>query len=133
MSIPGLLVRFTVVYLLLLVVVALLLGLVGVRGNSGVNVSVLVGSVMGCCIWFADKNGRYFSESERPLVILGMTAVDVLMQLLLVFALAGPDAKQHAGALLGTVAFVGVLHLLTVWAIVVITGRKYAKRVAKGG
>jgi membrane protease YdiL (CAAX protease family) len=72
MSIPALLVRFTVIYVVLLVLIAVALNALGIKGNSGVNTAALLGAVMWTCFSFASKNKRYFSKEEKTRVVLGM-------------------------------------------------------------
>jgi len=130
MSLLALFVRFTLIYIALLVALAVALSVLGVKGNSGFNTAALLGAVMWVCLSFAKKNGRYFSNQEKTRAVLGMLAIDTLLQAIVAFAVAG---AAGVGAMLFALAFVGLLHALVIYVFVVLTGKQYAKQVAKGG
>lgn len=133
MSIAGLLVRFTATYVALLVAVVIGFSLVGVRPNSGVNVGALFGAVLAACLWFASRNRRFLTAPEKKKAVLGMWAIDLLLQLLVAVAMGlAPGAELSLPPVLLTLAFIGLLHGAGIYFIVGLAGKQYAKQAAKG-
>lgn len=134
MSIAALLLRFGIAYVVLLVVVGVLLHLFGIQGNSGANTAALLGAVMWACLSFAKKNERYFSKNEKRRAVLGMVAIDLVIQAGFSFALAALDPRPLPfGGLVLVLLFLGVLHAAVIYFFVGLAGRQFAKQVAKTG
>ena len=134
MSVSALLVRFTLIYVAMLIVIAVALHLFGIEVNSGVNIGALIGAVMWACFSFARKNDRYFSNEEKTRVVLGMLAIDVILQLVLsVFVLSAGAAELTMGPILFATAFVGLIHAAVIYFFVGFAGKQYAKQASKGG
>ncbi|MDZ4357945.1 MAG: ABZJ_00895 family protein [Variovorax sp.] len=128
MSIRGLLARFGLAYLVLLLGIAITLSLLGVKTNAGTNTAALLGAVMWACMAFGKRNGRYFTREEKPRAVLGMLAVDLALQAAFavgVSLLAGAGALQM-GPLLFSLLFIGVLHAVTVYFFVGLSGKQFA-------
>ncbi len=134
MSIAALFVRFGLANLLLLVVVAVMLGLLGVQNNSGADTAALLGAVMWSCLSFARKNKRYFSSNEKVRVVLGMLVINLVIQAVFSFvAVSRPGAAVALGPLALALLFVGALHAAVIYLFVGFAGRQFAKQVSKGG
>ena len=119
MSILGVLVRFTIVYLLLLVIVVVALTYLGIGLNGGVNIGVLIGSVFLVCSSFAKKNNRYFSGKEKSIVVLGFIIINIFLQYLLSMAVLSSGEKAvSSSAMLSAVLIVGLIHGLVIYFFV---------------
>ena len=134
MSIPKLLFRFGIAYLVLLVVVGVVLYLFGVPGNSGANTAALLGAVMWACLSFAQKNQRYFEGQEKRRVVLGMVVIDLVIQAAFTLGVAALDPRPLSlGALALVLLFLGALHALVIYFFIGLAGRQFAKQTAKLG
>jgi hypothetical protein len=132
MSLNALFLRFTLIYIAILMVVAIALAAIGITGNSGVNTAALLTAVMWACQTFAKKNSRYFSKEEKTRVVLGMLAIDLVLQTVLAVAVAGVGStKLTLGPMLFAIAFIGLLHVLVIYYFVGMTGKQYEKQAAK--
>lgn len=132
MSLTSLFLRFTLIYVAILIVVSIALAAIGITGNSGVNTAALLSAVMWVCQSFAKKNSRYFSKEEKTRVVLGMLAIDLVLQTVLALAVAGAgSAKLTLGAVLFAIAFIGLLHAVVIYYFVGMTGKQYEKQAAK--
>ncbi len=132
MSVSGLLLRFTGIYVGLLISLVIAFDVLGLTSNSGVNSGALIGAVLGSCSLFGSKNKRFLEAQERKNAILGMWAIDVGLQFLMsVVGGAVTGAQSPFSSLLVAVAFVGVLHGLVIYFMVGVAGKQYEKQRAK--
>lgn len=132
MSLVALLGRFTLAYLFLLVAIAIGLHLIGIPSSSGTNTAALLGAVMWACHAFARRNGRYLTRAERRSIFVGMLTVDLLLQWgIILLASTGKASALPLAATLSILAFVAVLHALTIWVMIGIAGKQYAKEAAR--
>jgi hypothetical protein len=111
MSVPGLLLRFAVIYVLLLAGIAVAFSVLGLKSNSGVNSAALIGAVLGACSWFGSKNGRFLEARERKSAILGMWGIDVGLQVVVAMAVgAASGTRLPLMPMLLATAFIGLVH-----------------------
>ena len=129
MTIKNLLFRFFLVYAGLMVLAGIVLSLLHIQSNSGVNAGVLFGAISWVCMAFAKKNGRYFSKSEKVVVVFGMLTIDLLIQFLasLIALIQISGTAISAGLFVG-LAVVGFLHLLAIYFFVTIEKRFLIKQ-----
>ena len=119
MTLKGLLLRFFLGYLALLIVAGLTLSYFEIKGNSGLNVGILAGMIYWVCFSFGQKNGRYFTKREKTTVVIGLIAIDIILQLLLsLAALLDQNLSPSAGPLIFALGFVGLLHALVIYYFV---------------
>ena len=119
MTIKGLLLRFFLGYLALLIVAGLTLSYFEIKSNSGLNTGILVGIIYWVCFSFGQKNGRYFTKREKTTVVIGLIAIDLILQLLLsLAALSGKNLSLGADPLVFALGFVGLLHALVIYYFV---------------
>lgn len=131
MTVKGVLTRFTIAYVVLLVGGATLLVALEFKPGSSLNTAVLLGSVLYACLAFGQKNGRYFTPEEKSRVVWGMIAVNLVIQTLIgSLVLLGPG-KLSAGLFFGALAFVGALHAGVIYVFVGVAGKNFAKQLAK--
>ena len=137
MSIAGVLGRFLVVYVVLMIGAIIALRLLGIASNSGVNIGVLIGAVTWPCIAFGTKNKRYFTAPEKSKVIWGMIGINLLLQLLVGGGTLAAEGKLSVGAFAIALVFVGVLHSLAIAYFVGVGGKlldkQRQKHTAAGG
>ena len=119
MTIKGLLLRFFLGYLALLVGAGLALNYFGIKGGSWVNTGILTGLVYWVCMSFGQKNKRYFTKNEKIATVLGIIAIDLFLQFVLsIAALSGTNSNVGAGPLVFALGFVGLLHALVIYYFV---------------
>lgn len=132
MSLVALLGRFTLAYVFLLCALAIGFHLVGMQSNSAINSSALMGAVIWSCLAFATKNGRYLTRAEQRSILLGMLAVDLLLQsVLLLLVSATSPTPLPLGPVFYALAFVGGLHALAIVCMIGIAGKQYARQAAR--
>ena len=119
MTVKGLLFRFFVGYLGLLIVAGLVLNHFGIKGGSWVNTGILIGIIFWVCMSFGQKNRRYFTKSEKTATVLGIIAIDLLLQFVLsVATISGSNLNVGAGPLIFALVFVGLLHSILIYYFV---------------
>ena len=101
MTLTNLLIRFTGLYLLCLFVVGVALHYAGMSGGGVVNTAILMGCVVWVCHAFGRRNGRYLSGAQKAVVVVGVTAINFFLQILVV-AMATSLQPPTAGAGPGT-------------------------------
>lgn len=132
MSASGLLVRFAGLYIALLGGIAAIFYLLDLKGNSGANAGALMGSVVGACMWFANKNKRYLEPGEKRSAFLGMWIIDTALQSIVALgASAAAGALLPIESLLFAIGFVGLLHGAAIYFMVGFAGKQYAKQASK--
>ena len=131
MKISGVLLRFLAAYIGLTVLVLAGFTLAGIKPNSGINVGILIGSVLWPCLAFGEKNGRYFSPDEKRRVVWGMVAIDLALQLAVALPVLLIAKSLSLTALFAATAFVMVLHVLVIYFFVWNAGKMFAKQLAK--
>lgn len=128
MSITNLLFRFFIVYLALLVVTGVVLSYLGIQSNSGVNVGLLIGALYYVCTEFGKKNSRYFTKNEKILVVFGLIAVNIFVQLLLTLGYsAATNTNFGSKALIFSIGFLALLHGFLIYFIVGSIGKTLVK------
>ena len=119
MTVKGLLFRFFVGYLGLLIVAGLVLNHFGIKGGSWVHTGILIGIIFWVCMSFGQKNRRYFTKSEKTATVLGIIAIDLLLQFVLsVATISGSNLNVGAGPLIFALVFVGLLHSILIYYFV---------------
>ena len=131
MTLRGFLVRFTLIYIGLLIVIGVSFTLLGAKSSTAGNAGALIGAVMGTGLWFARANKRYFSPTEKRNAVLSMVAIDSGLQTLVAAALLyGVPGGIGSKAMLFGVLFVSLLHALVIWYFVGWSGKQFAKEAA---
>jgi hypothetical protein len=119
MTIKGMMLKFFLVYTVLLILAAMLMSYFGIRGSTGVNFAILAGAVLWVCGDFGKKNSRYFSKQEKTMVVSGFIAIDLLLQVVFGAAvLSQAPTGVDVGAFVFVVGFVTLLHALTIYLFV---------------
>ena len=135
MTLTNLLIRFTGLYLLCLFVVGVALHYAGMSGGGGVNTAILMGCVAWVCHAFGRRNGRYLSGAQKAVVVVGVTAINFFLQILVV-AMATTLQPPPEGAGLGIVALgvgvVSLIHAVGVYAMIWAVGRALARQGIAG-
>ncbi|WP_444914518.1 ABZJ_00895 family protein [Microbulbifer sp. TRSA007] len=119
MSIRGVLTRFTLTYITLIFIVGFTLNYFGVDSNSGVNFGILLGTIFWVCSSFANKNRRYFNKSEKTRVVIGLIAINMLIQAIFgAIALSESGHEVSGSVLLFSVAIIGAIHAVAIYFFV---------------
>jgi hypothetical protein len=131
MSVAGLLVRFTGIYVLLLIAIVAVKSLLSIEGGQ-VNLIALAGATLGSIHWFSRRNRRALAKGELRNAILGMLAVDVALQLVLtVGTLAAAGGGLPLTVLVVIIGTVAVLNGLLIMATAWLLNRSIAKNFEK--
>ncbi len=129
MSIPGVLGRFALIYIILIIIVGLTLNYLGIGGNSGVNIGILVGTIFWVCSSFAKKNARYFDKGEKTKVVAGFIVIDIAIQAVFGAAALVESGHEASGSiLLFSLGFVGILHAVAIYFFVGIVKKSLLKQ-----
>jgi hypothetical protein len=128
MSVRQLLVRFALIHAVLLTALSVVLSMFGAQRPTAGSTPILIGVVIGCCVWFGRANRRGFTRAERRDVVLGMLAIDTVLQALFTLPLLRQEGVS-AGAVLFGLAFVAMLHFAAIWVFVGFAGKLVAQRL----
>jgi hypothetical protein len=115
MSLRQFLVRFALIHAVLLMALSLVLSMFDVQRPTAGSTPILIGVVIGCCVWFGRANRRGFTRGERRDAVLGMLAIDTVLQALFTLPLLGQQGGVSAGAIVFGLAFVALLHFAAIW------------------
>lgn len=129
MTLRQLFIRFTLVYLGAVVVLATVAAWLDFKSSS-LNTAALGAAVFYVCARFAEKNGRRFTEAESSAVWKGMLAIDMALQLS-VFGLmsaAGQVPSMSSGPFLFAMGFVTLLHAAMITFLVKRAGSFHEKQ-----
>ena len=132
MSLSGFLVRFTLIYAVLLLVICVLPALLDFDSGLLGAWAALFGAVMWACLWFARSTKRYFKPVEKRNAVLGMLAIQGLPSIASAL-LAGNREGLHFAEILFGLVFAVVVEAAAIWFLVGLSGRKFAKEAANGG
>ena len=99
MSIVGLLVRFTVIYLATIVLFGLVVFNFNFKPSGFMGIVILFAISALLAESFAKKNGRYFTATERRTAIVGMTTISIFFQWMFI-SLSGRLSELKSGVLL---------------------------------
>lgn len=80
MTVKGVLLRFFVIYAVLLITAGVIMKYFSIKAAFGVDFGILFGSVGWVCFAFGKKNSRCFTNSEKIAVIIGCVLIDLLVQ-----------------------------------------------------
>jgi peptidoglycan biosynthesis protein MviN/MurJ (putative lipid II flippase) len=112
---------FSAAYSGLLVVLGLLATLIGLRGNSGLSVAVLIGACMTASFFFMRQHRRPYNRREYHWMLWGSLVIDIAVQLAITMALI--DVPLNI-MVLGGLLLIAVLHGLAIAFF-------YSKRMTK--
>jgi hypothetical protein len=98
-------------------------------GSKVISDAVNFGLLVGCVTWvsqaFCKKNGRYFVDREKTMMIIGFISIDVIFQLLVAFAQISRtsfSAKfSQESVITGLVFIIGLVlaaHAIVIWFFV---------------
>ena len=134
MTIRSVLIRFLIIYTLLLIFAGLLVNYFEIEDKSGINGAILAACTFMVCGFFVDSNNRFFSKYEVVLVILGLIAIDLVLQIIFGAAsLAKSQDGVKTDALLYGVAIVGLLHAIAITFFVLISKKVFIRQGAING
>lgn len=131
MTLRQLFIRFTLVYLGAIVVLATVAAWLDFKSSS-LNTAALGGAVFYVCAKFAEKNGRRFTEAESSAAWKGILAIDMALQLS-VFGLmsaVGQAPSMLSGPVLFAMGFVTLLHAALIIFLVKRAGSIHEKQQA---
>lgn len=128
MTVKQAIIRFTLIYLLMLVGIGIVFAIFNLPGNSAIGILVLMMSLMLVAESFARKNGRYFDDRERRQVTIGFIGVSLAAQMLFGWmALLDEDLALDGGVLATVLVFVGLIHVAAVVLGIRLTRRRLVK------
>jgi phosphatidylglycerophosphate synthase len=116
--------RFSLIYIIQMIIAAIVMSYFEIASNNGVNIIILSGATIFSCTSFAKKNERYFTNKEKRKVVFGFILINLLIQGLIGFASLS-DAS--VGILLFPLVAVGVIHSIYIYFIVGITKKVLVK------
>lgn len=129
MSIQSLLIRFTCIYIVLLIVAAVIFNLLKLKSNSGANMGALIGAVFATCYWFFSSSKRYFTSEEKKRAITGMCLINVFVQTVAAIAMgkASGISLPYDALLLGIIV-VGLIQSIGIYFFVTLLGKQLHNR-----
>lgn len=133
MTIKGMMLRFILVYPMLLIAAGILMKYIGYGINTGLTFGILFGCIMWLCISFCKKNGRYFSDKEKYTVVAGFFAIDLLFQLLFGLVASAKLQSNITTALFIAIGILSLVRLIVIYAIVEITNKLLNKQKVIAG
>ena len=77
MKLSGVFGRFSLIYIALMIIAAVVMSYFEIASNSGINIGILAGATMLSCTSFAKKNERYFTNQEKRKVVFGFIIINL--------------------------------------------------------
>ncbi len=119
MRISGVLARFFVIYISLLIITVTIFTYFELPNVSGMNIGIIAAATLFSCTLFAKKNERYFNKNEKTKVVLGFIFINMLIQAVFGFsASAGEISDGKFGVFLFSLGIVSTIHSLLIYFIV---------------
>jgi hypothetical protein len=129
MTIKGVLWRFGLLYAAAMLAAGYILGLIGIRGGTGINIVVLTCCVLWVCSEFGKENKRYFSGPEKAVICIGLLVIDLGIQLVVMLtSMPQSTTSTDSSALLFIVSVVGTLHAIAIYFFVSMTKKQLIKQ-----
>lgn len=130
MAINRVLFRFLLIYCVLLLGVGFVLQSLGIKSNSGAGAGVFVVSLCWVCYSFANNNKRYFTGSEKKIVVFGMVLIALIFQGLVGYMLIpGPELPLMWNKYFFILfVFIAALHTIGAYWFVGFVGKMLAKQ-----
>jgi hypothetical protein len=115
MKLSGVFGRFSLIYIVLILIAAFVMSYFDITSNTGINIAVLASATMFSCTSFAKKNQRYFTKQEKIKVVFGFIFINLFIQALIGFA-SLPSTSP--GVLLFSLGMVGIIHSIAIYFFV---------------
>lgn len=129
MTLRQLLIRFTLTYIAALIVLGFVVSWLNLKASTSINSSALLAAALYACMTFCEKNGRRLSADEVTKAWVGMLAIDLCLQVLIVLIALGSLAPGLlSGPMLFALVFVGLLHAVGLYAMVRYSAWLYDKQ-----
>lgn len=132
MSVSRLLVRFALLYVGLLVLTVIVVSVFDLKKPSSFNAILLIVSTMWVCSKYAERNGRALEGAAKTAAVLGMLAIDMIVQAI---GVALVDVSKSPGTsitpLLLAFVTIAVLHLIAIYVGVWAGARHFVKHAEK--
>lgn len=131
MTFRGLLLRFSIAYVLSLVFGTWLAVLFANQSAMIITTAALAASTLYVCQLYSRRNGRRMGAREMALAWGAFLAIDLVLQALAVLSLVGPldenllRLRQFAA---GALAFTAVFHGVCIYAFIWMAGTIYARK-----
>ncbi|WP_028239396.1 ABZJ_00895 family protein [Stutzerimonas azotifigens] len=126
MTIKGVVLRYLLTYVGLLLLLGQALSMLGIGANEGIFIGLLVGSGLWPCLMFGRRNGRYFDRSEKTLVVASFLLIDLIFQIIFGNLLL-PGMAPLLEVLLAFAVLV-LLHAVVITLVVQWAGRLLARK-----
>jgi len=125
MSLKGMLIRFFLVYTVLVILLSVII--------PKAHIVVLAGCTFWVCATFGKKNGRYFSEREKTIVVLSLIAIDLALQGIFGFIaisqkISQLDAVAQIAGLVFTFGLIGLIDGIIIYFIVGLVKKRLVKQ-----
>ena len=129
MTILGVLGRFALIYIVLIIIAGIIFNYLGISSSGGVNIGILLGTLCWVCTAFAKKNGRFFDKSEKTKVIAGFIIINILIQgVFSTAALVGSKQEVSVLMMLFVLGFVGLLHAAAIYFFIGVVQKSLIKQ-----
>jgi hypothetical protein len=115
MKFSGVFGRFSLIYILLMIIAAIVMSFFEIANNSVINIVILACATMFSCTSFAKKNERYFTNKEKRKVVFGFILINLMIQGLIGYAIL---SEISVGVFLFSLGAVGVLHSIAIYFFV---------------
>ncbi len=131
MTIRGLLLRFSIAFVLVLVASALFFPFFSTKSLTTINTAALLPSTLYACMVFARENKRFLTRRERWQAWGGILGIDMLVQaalsLWLLVGSSGPTTTPPV-QLVGSLVFIALLHGVLTLAFIAMAGKVFVQK-----
>ena len=93
---------FTIAYIGLMTILALIFSFLETKSSSGMNSALLIGACMGTAALFVNKHKRLFTKTEYRKMVAGSIAINIVIQTVFSLLALGMNAS-------GTIFLVALL------------------------
>lgn len=129
MTIAGVLWRFALAYVATVLAAGYIVRALGFESGSWLNIGILAGCVVWVCSAFGKVNGRFFTRSEKAVVVIALLVIDLALQLLVIVATTSEKSSSvNSRAMLFALVVVGVLHAVGIYFFVGLAGKSLTKQ-----
>jgi hypothetical protein len=129
MTIMGVLWRFALTYVAAALAAGYIVRALGIESGSWLNIGILIGCTLWVCTGFGKENRRFFTPSEKAVVVIGLLAIDLALQFLVMIAgISQKPSPVNSNAVLFAMVVVGLLHAVGIYVFVGLAGKSLVKQ-----
>ena len=119
MIIKGILIRFTVAYVLLRIIAGVIVGTLDIENTAFISIGLLMVSIHCSFIAFSKSHRRILSDEEKKKVITGLVLIDIFIEAVVTYlSKVGSDSENYLALFIFALVIVALFHSVLIYLTV---------------